>query len=820
MHNLFQDFRYAVRMLAKSPGFTAIAIVTLALGIGANTAIFSVVNAALLRPMPVERPEELASVYTSDFSGPPYGASSYPDYLDFRDKTDVFSGVAAYSLQMMSMNTGGGETSRRVFGEIVTGNYFDVLGVPAARGRGFLPEEDRTPGTHPVVVLSHALWQRQFGGDEGIVGRTLRLNGTLFTVIGIAPQSFPGMMRGLQTDLWTPVMMINELTPDRDRIGNRGSRRYSIIGRLKPGVSLDTAQAQFRVLAGQLKAAYPQNWIDVAQQGRRITVLSESQSRVDPQVRDPILAFSVLLMVAVQLVLLTACANVANLLLARAAARRREIAIRLSLGASRGRLVQQLLSESVLLAMAGGAAAVLMTLWTTDLLSAVQLPADIPLALDFRPDARVFAFAFGISLFTGVVFGLVPAWQATKPDVIPALKEEGLGQGGTKTRLRSAFVVAQVALSVLLLIGSGLFIRSLQNASAMDPGFDLRAGVLVSMDLGLHGYNEERGLAFFDQLLEKARAIPGVESATLTRYLPLGLNTGRRGTTIEGYTRQPGEDLEFHTSTVSPGYFRCLGIPVLRGREFTAQDRQGAPRVAIVNETFARRFWPDQNPVGKRISIEGPEGNFMEIVGVVRDGKYNTLGEDPLPWFATPLAQTYASDMTLVLRTRGPVKPAADGAMAAIQSLDKTMPATVSTVEQHMGVTLLLPRAGAGLLGGFGGLGLLLAAVGLAGMMSYMVAQRTHEIGVRMALGATRTDVLGLVLGQGMKLTLIGGALGMAVALGVTQLLRGLLYNVSPADPVTFAGVAVVLSGVALAATYLPARRATRVEPMEALRHE
>jgi predicted permease len=340
------------------------------------------------------------------------------------------------------------------------------------------------------------------------------------------------------------------------------------------------------------------------------------------------------------------------------------------------------------------------------------------------------------------------------------------------------------------------------------------------MDLGLQGYSDERGVAFYDQLLEKAWALPGVEAATLTRYMPLGLNNGRRGTTIEGYTRQPGEDLEFHFSVIGPGYFRCLGISVLRGREFTAQDRMGAPRVAMVNETFARRFWPDQDPLGKRLSIEGPEGNFMEIVGVVKDGKYNTLGEDPLPWFATPIGQTYVSDMVLVLRTRGNVKPVVNGATAAIQALDKALPVTVSTVEQHLGVTLLLPRAGAALLGGFGGLGLLLAAVGLAGMMAYVVAQRTHEIGIRMALGATRTDVLGLVLAQGMKLTLIGGALGMTVALGVTRLLRSLLYNVSPADPVTFAGVALVLAGVAFAATYIPARRATRVDRVMALRHE
>ncbi len=822
MENLWQDIKYGSRMLLHNPGFTLVAALSLALGIGANTTIFSLVNALLLRALPVEDPGELVWVYTSDFSGPPYGTSSYPDFLDFRGKGEAFSGVLASSSQPLSMSSDG--VTERVLGEIVTGNYFTLLGVKPALGRTFLPEEDQSPGKYPVAIVSHGMWQRRFGSDPGLLGRTIALNGHLFTVVGIARERFTGVTPLLPTDIWVPMMMQQQLSGGRDRLSQRGSRWLTVLGRLKPGVPLRQAQASFQVLASQLKETYPQNWIDVKQQGRRLTLVPESETRVPPPLRGAILGFMSLLMGVVGLVLLIACANIANLLLARATRRRKEIAIRLSLGAAQSRLLRQLLTESILLSVLGGALGLVLAFWTTGLLLAFKPPIPLPIALDFSVDARVLVFTLLLSILTGIFFGLAPALHAARPDLVPALKDEsGAAAGGfSKSRLRSAFVVAQVALSLLLLIAAGLFLRSLRNAHAIDPGFDPSNVLLMSVDLRLQGYSQTGAKEFCNRLLERVRSLPGVASASLAASTPLSLVGSRRGTFVEGYNRRPGEDMEFHYNVVAPEYFQTMRIKIVRGRPFTPQDTESAPGVVIVNETFARRFWSGQDSLGKRFSISGPQGRLLEVVGIASDGKYNTLGEDPTPFFYLPAEQNFQSSaMTLLVRTATDPEGLLAPVRAEFRTLDKNLPVTeVKTLVEHMGLSLFPARAAATLLGIFGAVALLLAAVGIYGVMSFAVSQRTHEIGIRIALGARPGDVLKLVVRQGMALTTLGLMLGLIAAYALTRLLASLLYGISVTDPVTFSMISLLLALVAFLASYIPARRATRIDPLVALRYE
>ncbi len=824
METLWHDIRYAARTLAKSPGFAAVAVLTLALGIGANTAIFSVVNAILLRPTPVHKPEELVALYTSDFSGPRYGASSFPDYVDFRDRSDVFSGLVAYQFTPFSMTVG--EASERVFGEVVSGNYFSVLGVQPARGRGFLPEEDRTPGAHPVVVVSYALWQNRFGGDPALVGRTLVLNGHPFMVAGIAAEGYSGLLRGLRADLWVPMMMVQQALPGSADLTSRGNRSSFILGRLRPGANLEQAQAQMDVVAGQLHQAYPRQWTDVQGQARVVTVVAEREARVFPGVRGAVMGFFALLMSVVGLVLLVACANLANLMLARASARRREIAIRLALGAGRVRLLRQLVTESLLVSLLGGVVGLVLAAWGSGLLMAFRPPLPFPLELQLTLDGSVLVFTFAVAVVSGLLFGLAPAWTASRHDLLWALKEEGTPATASVRmgRLRGAFVVAQVTLSLLLLVGAGLFLRSLRNATTIDPGFDPKNLLITSVDLRLHGYDEAKGLAFYREVGDRLRALPGVEAVGLAGGLPLSLGGTRRGITISGYTSKPGEDTEVSTATVGPGYFEAMRIPILRGRGITATDMAGSPRVALVNEAFARTYWPGQEPLGKRIQMGvdvGADTPSWEVIGVAKDGKYVTLGEEARPFFYLPLLQFYSSSAEIVVRTgRTPMAqlPAVRG---AVQRIDRTLPLLdPRTMTQHLGISLFPARVAGWLLGSFGGLALLLAVLGIYGVSAYLVEQRTREIGLRMALGAAPADILRLVVAQGLRLTLVGIVLGVAAALGVTQLLTGLLYGISPADPITFGGVVLLLGTVAFVACYVPARRATRVDPMVALRYE
>jgi macrolide transport system ATP-binding/permease protein len=823
MQTLWQDLRYGVRMMVKQPGFTLIAVLTLALGIGANGVIFSLVNALLLRPLPVDRPQELAAVFTSDFSSGDFGGSSYPDYADFRARNQSFAGLVSYQPQPLSLNIDG--TNERAFGEIVSGNYFTVLGLKPTLGRGFLPEEEQKPGAAPVAVISHKLWQTRFGGDPATVGRSVKLNGQPFTIVGVAPENYAGLIRGIAVDWWVPAMMVDQLVPGSRNLTERGNRGLLIMGRLKPGVTVTQAQAEFNNIAAQLYKEWPQQWENIRRQGRSISLVPESEARVMPGLRTPLVIFTALLMTVVGLVLLIACANVANLLLARAAARRKEIAIRLSLGAGRGRLIRQLLTESVLLALLGGSAGLALAVWGADLLMAFKPPTPIPIEINLHGDWRVFGFMFGLSLLTGIVFGLVPALAASRPDVTASLKDNS-GAGSGRGRLRGALVVVQVALSLLLLICAGLFLRSLRNASAIDPGFDADNLLAMTMDLEQQGYDEARGKQFNAQLLDRVRALPGVVSASLTDSLPLGLDGARRGITIEGYSAQPGESTELHSSTVAPGYFETLRIPLLQGRTFETQDRPEAPGVVLINEAFARRYWPGQPPLGKRIQMgavrEGTNNApHLTVVGVVKDGKYTSLGEEATPFFYLNLAQRYASSPTLIVRTNGNPTDLLATVRNEVTTLDKSLPLfDVKTMRQHLGIALLPARLAGSVLGVFGLVALLLAAAGIYGVMAYAVAQRTREIGIRMALGADSLAVLRLVVQQGMTLVLIGLAIGLAAAFALTHLLKSLLFGVSTVDPVTFAGIALLLTLVALLACWIPARRATKVDPMIALRCE
>ncbi|HEY7182713.1 MAG TPA: ABC transporter permease, partial [Blastocatellia bacterium] len=813
MQTIWQDLRYCGRMLWKQPGFTLIVALTLSLGIGANGVIFSLVNALLLRPLPAPKPEELAAVYTSDYSGGGLGPTSYPDYIDFRDRNRVFAGVVAYeSPQPLSLNIDG--ANERMFGEIVSGNYFSALGLNPSLGRGFLPEEDRTPGERAVAVVSHKLWRSRFGGDPAIVGRSVKINGHPFTIVGVAPEKYVGLLRGFAVDWWIPAMMMGQAVPGSNDLTNRWSHTFLVMGRLKPGVTLQQAQADFNSIAAQLYKEWPRHWENIRRQSRSVSVAPETEARLLPDMRTPIVIFMALLMTVAGLVLLIACANIANLLLARATARRREIAIRLALGAGRWRLIRQLLTESVLLALIGGAVGLLLAAWGAELLMAIKPPLPFPVELDLQGDWRVFGFMFGLSLLTGIVFGLTPALAASRPDVIASLKDEtGAATAGGRTwRLRGALVVTQVALSLLLLICAGLFLRSLRNASSIDPGFDADNLLALSMDLRLQGYDETRGRNFTDQLLERVRALPGVVSASLTDQLPLVLEgPNRRGMTVEGYTAQPGERREIDSSFVAPGYFETLRIPLLQGRAFQQQDNANAPGVALINEAFARRYWPGQSPLGKRIqmgvSLSGVNDEpYITVIGVVKDGKYASLGEEATPFIYLNLAQNVGLSPTLVARTQGDPLASLAAVRGEVAALDKNLPLyDVKTMRQHLGLALLPARLAGSVLGVFGLVAMALAAAGIYGVMAYSVSQRTREIGIRMALGANARDVLRLVARQGMTLVAIGMVIGLAAALALTQLLNSLLFGVSATDPLTFAVIALLLMFVALLACWIPA---------------
>jgi len=812
METLLHDLRYGTRQLLKHRAFTILAIISLALGIGANTAIFSLVNTVLLRPLPVKEPSRLIEVYGALHNGADFTIQSYLNYKDYRDRNDVFSGLFVYRIVVSSLSHNG--SNERAWGFLASGNYFDVLGVKPILGRGFLPEEDQTPGSHPVAVLSYAYWQHRFAGDPSIVGRTILLNNHTFTIIGVAPKGFIGTEVAYAPEFWTPMMMAKEIEPGSTWLDRRDSDNLFMIGRIKPGVTRAQTKAALDAITLQLGKEYP-----AENEGRGITL--SPPGLFIPSIRDASITFAGVLMVIVGLVLLLACVNLANLQLARATGRRKEIAIRLAVGASRARLVRQLLTEGVLLSLAGGVLGLLLAAWINNLVGAIKLPMDVALVFDLKLDWRVMLFALGLSILTGVAFSLLPALQSSNPALVPSLKDDASMSGFRRSRLRNALVITQVSLSLVLLVCAGLIVRSLKAAQQMRPGFDPENAVALSFDVGLQGYEETKGRAFHRQVLERARSLPGVRSAALTSNVPLSLNYNYSSIYLEGQAETSTSKLPVAIPiSVSPGFFETMRIP-FRGRDFAENEDQKEPRVVLVNETFARKFFPKQDPIGKRINFSGPKDPLWEIIGVCGDGKYNSLGEAPMPAVFRPQFRDYDTLCTLVVRTNGDPRAIIPALRNEIQKMDATLPIyDVKTLTEHMDIPLFPARMAANVLGSFGVLALVLAAIGIYGVMSYVVAGRTREIGLRMALGAQFRHVRQLILRQGMMLATIGLVLGLGIVFVLARFLKSMLYGISPSDPLTFTTITILLAGVALLACLIPAQRATRVDPMVALRDE
>ena len=812
MESIIKDIRYGIRTLLRRPGFTAIALITLALGIGANTAIFSLVDTVLLRPLPVSHPEQLVELYGTLHNGADFTLQSYLNYKDYRDRNQVLSGLLAYRFAPMSLSHGG--SNERVWGYLVSGNYFDVLGVPPVLGRGFLPEEDETPDSHPVAVMGYGCWQKRFAADPNIAGKTVSINNHNFTVVGVAPKGFVGTEVGFAPDLFVPMMMDNVIEVDSTLLHSRADDNLFVVGRLKPGVTAPQAESAFQAITLQLAQEHPKE-----DEGRGVKLMTPGLFL--PSIRDSIVGFTAVLMGVVCLVLLLACVNLANLLLARATERRKEIATRLALGARRARLVRQLVTESLLLSLAGGAAGLLIAAWLNNLVAGIKLPTDITFVFDLRLDWRVLTFALLVSVLTGIVFSILPALQASKPELVPALKDEASMGGFRRSRLRNALVVVQVALSLVLLIGAGLIVRSLQVAQRMRPGFNPDNAVTLSFDMGLQGFSEAQGREFQARVLERARTLPGVRAAALTVSLPLSLNYWSSVVYIEGREPRPLSQMPVVIPySVSPDYFKTMETP-LRGRDFSEDEKKKESRVAIVNETFANRFFPNQEVIGKRFNFSGPSNPLWQVIGVAANGQYNTLGEEPQAAVFRPLLRDYNSGVTLVARTNADPQAVVGALRREVQAIDPSMPLfNVETLNEHMSVPLFPARIAAALLGSFGMLALLLAAIGIYGVMSYVVAGRVREIGLRMALGAKHRDVLKLIVGQGMFLAIIGLAIGLALAFAAARLLNTLLYGVSAADPLTFCVIASLLFAVAALACFIPALRATKVDPLVALRYE
>jgi len=812
MQTLWQDLRYGARTLLKKPGFTLIAIITLGLGIGANTAIFSLVNTVMLRPLPVAAADRIVEVIPLG-KGSNIGAFSYPLYKDFRDKNEVLDGLATYFFAPMSLSLNG--VNERAWGYLVSGNYFDVLGVRAIKGRMFTQEEDRVPGANPVAVVSYGCWQRRFGGDPNLVGRTIKLNGHDFTIVGVAPEGFRGTVLIYEPEIYAPMMMAKQIAPaDSGWLENRGSSGIFGFGRLKQGVTATQARESLNLLMSQFARE--------RQELEGMTFSVTPPGLVIPMLRNGTLGFAGVLMVTVGLVLLIACVNLANLLLARAAQRRKEIAVRLSLGAGRLRIVRQLLTETVTLSIAGGVVGWLIAIWMIDLVAALKPPVDFNLLIDLKPDWRVMVFTLVVSFITGALFGLAPALQASKVDLLPALKNEAALGGYRRSRFRNALVVAQVALSLLSLIAAGLIVRSLQQTQMLGPGFEVENRITMSVNLGLQGYDEARGRQFYKQLIARVESLPGVRVASYISALPLSLNFIGSYMYAEGQLFTRVSDLPIVSySLVWPRYFETMGIRLPQGRDFTMRDDKEESRFAIVNETYAHRFWPGQNPIGKHLSRGGPDGQRFEVIGVVKDGKYWTLGEDPRPFVYFSMAREYQTVVSLVVNTSVESQSMINTVRREVERLDANLPLfDVKTMSEHLRFSLLPLRAGAWVAGSFALLALALAGLGVYGVMAYSVSQRTREIGLRMALGARGGDVMRLVVRHGMRLALIGLLIGLAGALALTRLMSSVLYGVSATDVVTFAGVTLLLGSVVLIACYLPARRAAKVDPMIAIRCE
>ncbi len=798
------------------------AVLSLALGIGANTAIFTLTNAVFLSPLPVEQPARVLALFTVDHATvvttPNVARTpmSFKNFQDFRDQNDVFSGLAAFFATGVTL-TGQGDPKPQD-AMLVSANYFNVLGVKAMLGRTFLPNEDHSPGGNPVAVLSYAMWTRQFGSDRAILGRSISLNSTAYTIIGVAPPDFKGTFTvGDPSVVWIPISMHAQILPGplEGVFDYRRMRMINVFGRLKPGIAPRQALAALKTIASRLETQYPAD-----NNGRSVEVSSLSEAALGFLPRNQLLAAGLALSAVVGLVLLIACVNLANLLLARSAKRSREMGLRTALGASRARLVRQLLTESILLSSAGGITGLLIGSLGAELLWSFRPALLLQNSVALRIDARVLLFTAAIAALTGLFFGLAPALKTSTPDLGAMLKTGGRGgtEAWTRSPLRSALVVSEVALALVALIGSGLFIRSMNQAQRIDPGFESHNLASFDFDITPRGYTPERARQFLRTVLERARSTPGVASAALADSLPL--NGGLLATTFpEGQDSGPDRrGILVLQESISPSYFDTLRIPIEQGRVFSDFDRSDSAPVAVVNRAMARLFWPGQNAIGKRFRFVS-DSVLHEVVGVVRNTAVTAIGEPPQPVIYLPLEQRFSATMALDVRTQSNPAAVLPAVLSRVQSLDSNLALTnASTIETTLAEGLWAPRMGAALFGLFGLLGMLLASVGIYGVMAYMVAQRTSEIGIRMALGAQPRDVLRLVVGQGMRLVVTGIVLGVACSLALSRLMSSLLFEISPTDPMTFVTVSGVLAAVALLAGWLPALRASRIDPVLALR--
>lgn len=816
MHSVLSDIRLALRRARKRPGFTVVALLSLTLGIGANTAVFSLVNAILLRRPPIPHPEQVAEIYErqSDF---PYTPLSYPDYVDFRRATAATFSQISISLFSVSAHDMGDHVES-LTSELVNGDYFPLLGVRAQVGRLLGPQDDVAPGAHPVVVLSHDYWQRTFGGDPSVVGRAMRLSGRQYTIVGVTPAAYTGTISGLAPALFAPIMMINQLQPDvRDQLTQRGNHSGFIKARLAPGVSMAQARTAADAFASEMATRYPSNWPT----GTSMRVVPVTDIAVNPLLDSVVVPAAAALMIVVGLVLLVACANLASFLLAQARDRRREVAIRLAIGAKRGVLVRQFLVESLLLAAVGGAAGVVLSGLALRAVLHADLPVPIPITLDVSLDWRVLTFALGASAIAGVLFGLLPALQATRAAVIETIKNEN-ADGGRPRRfsVRNTLVVGQVSVSLALLITAALFLRSLEARATVDPGFGRAPAGMLWIAIPNDRYDSTRRQLLLDDIERRIARIPGVVTVGAVNNILLNtLSQQSRRVTVPGVVPPKGKTaFEIDYTAADSGFLGALGIAIVRGRNFAAADGPTAPKVVVVNEEMARRFWPGKDAVGQTFNTDS---NTYRVVGVTRTTKVRSLGEEPRPFFLTSLAQDFTATPMIVARTNGDADQLATQMLATLRDVDPGLMAIqAKTMEKHLATMLLPARLGAMAFTLFAGLALALAVLGVYGVVSYAVARRTREVGIRLAVGAQPRGLVTLLMREGVSLVIVGVVIGLLLGFGSAQVLRSLLYGVGAGDPLTFVGAPLLLMLVGALAAFLPARRASRVDPASVLRAE
>ncbi len=805
LESTFQEVRYAVRSLAQRPLFSLIVVAMLALGIGGNSAMFSWMDGLLLRPLRVENPERWVRLGIRSASGF-IGSYSYPNYLDHVRLNDVFDELHAYRITPASLSAGA--ENLRTTAAIVSGGYFRALGGSAEIGRTFNESEDDVPGRDAVAVISHGFWQRQFAGDRDIVGREVRINSHPFTLIGVMPEDFGFARLEPNVDLWAPLAMQEIMRPGSGTVESRGHGFLIVFGRIRPGLEFEQAAAQFNDMHARLVQEYPE-----ALAGTSVDLQPATRGYLGP-VGDSLTVIFAVLMGVIGSVLLIACINVANLLLARGADRRREISIRVALGASRGRIVKQLLTESLLLSGAAAVLGIALASWINRLILSLQPPLPIPVKILVGIDGRALVFTTLTAVATGLVFGTIPALRAAGTNVVASLHGGGRVTSGNK--LRNGLVVFQIAMSLALLIGAGLFVRSLQNASSIDPGFRSDGVVLATLDPGLQGYSAVEAHEFYRQLMQRTATLPGVETVALAEMLPLSLGTQQWGARIDGYEPGDTERMNLDYNFVSPGYFEALGIQLVRGRSFTWDDTASAAGAIVVNETMARRYWADGDAIGGQVHSVGMD---RLVVGIVADAKYYTLGEEPMPFMYVPYEQSNQTALALHVRANDSFDAIVDAIRLSVGDLDAAMPIVdIRSLEAQMTLALLPARMTAGLLAVFGAFALFLAGVGLYGVMAYTVGQRTREIGIRMALGAGESTILGSVIKGALVLLGVGALLGLLAGIGLGRAAQGVLYGVGSTDPVALGAAVVVIMATVLAAAWIPARRATRVNPVDALR--